>query len=63
MYLRNQGFRFKITMLVLALIYHYTIYRKVALTKTSGGVAVTAALISLVLWVSVIFGGIFIAFV
>jgi hypothetical protein len=48
---------------VIALIYHYTIYRKIALTKTSGGVAVMAGLISLVLWVSVVFGGIFIAFV
>jgi len=63
MYLRNEGFRFKITMLVLALLYHYTIYRRIALTKTSGGAAVLAGLISVLLWMSVIFGGIFIAFV
>ena len=63
MYLHNQGFRFKITMLVIALVYHYTIYRWVALRKTSGGVAALAGLLSLLLWTSVIFGGIFIAFV
>jgi hypothetical protein len=48
---------------VLALLYHYTIYRWVALTKTSGGVAVMGGIISLLLWISVVFGGIFIAFV
>jgi hypothetical protein len=63
MYLRNEGFRFKITMLVLALIYHYTIYRKIALSQASSGVAAMAGFISLVLWISVVFGGIFIAFV
>ena len=63
MYLRNASFRFKITMLVLAIIFNYTIHRWVALRKASGGVAVLTALISLALWVSVIFGGIFIAFV
>ena len=62
MYLRNEGFRFKITMLVLALLFHFTIYRKIALTKTSGGAAVMAGLVSVLLWMSVIFGGIFIAF-
>jgi hypothetical protein len=50
-------------MLALALIYHFTIYRKIALTKTEGGAAVMAGVISLVLWISVVFGGIFIAFV
>ena len=63
MYLRNASFRFKITMLVLAIIFNYTIHRWVALRKAPGGVAVLTALISLALWVSVIFGGIFIAFV
>jgi len=63
MYLRNASFRFKITALVLAIIFNYTIHRWVALKKSPGGVAVLAGLISLVLWASVIFGGIFIAFV
>jgi hypothetical protein len=63
MYLRNASFRFKITALVLAIIFNYTIHRWVALKQSSGGLAVLAGLVSLVLWASVIFGGIFIAFV
>jgi hypothetical protein len=63
MYLHNAGFRFKITMLVLAIIFNYTIHRWVALKQGSGGLEVLTGLISLVLWTSVVFGGIFIAFV
>jgi len=63
MYLRNASFRFKLTALALAIIFNYTIHRWVALKKGPGGVAVLTGLISLALWVSVIFGGIFIAFV
>jgi hypothetical protein len=62
-YLYNSSFRFKLTALALAIIYNYTIHRRVALSKTSGGVAALAGLISLALWASVVFGGIFIAFV
>jgi hypothetical protein len=63
LYLHNQSFRFKITALVLAIIFNYTIHRWVALKNSSGGVAALTGIISLVLWVSVVFGGIFIAFV
>lgn len=63
MYLRNASFRFKLTALALAIIFNYTIHRWVALKQASGGVAVLTGVISLALWVSVIFGGIFIAFV
>jgi|SRR5665213_2109721 len=63
MYLRNASFRFKLTMLVLAIIFNYTIHRWVALKKAQGGLAVLTGVVSLALWVSVIFGGIFIAFV
>lgn len=63
MYLRNASFRFKMTMLVLAIIFNYTIHRWVALKHSSGGPAFLAGLISLALWISVVFGGIFIAFV
>src|ERR1700704_5944692 len=63
LYLHNISFRFKITMLVLAIIYNYTIHRWVALRNTSGPVAALVGAVSLALWVSVIFGGIFIAFV
>ncbi len=63
MYLYNVGFRFKITMLLLAILWNYTIHRKVAMSNSSGGLASLTAVISLGLWVSVVFGGIFIAFV
>ena len=63
MYLRNASFRFKITMLAIAIIYNYTFHRWVALKQSPGGLGVLAGAISLALWISVIFGGIFIAFV
>jgi hypothetical protein len=64
MYLRNSSFRFKITCLVLAIIYNYTIHRKVALSESGSGMGTKlVAGVSLVLWISVVFGGLFIAFV
>ncbi len=64
MYLRNASFRFKITCLVLAIVYHYTIHRKVALSENGSGMGTKlVAGVSLVLWVSVVFSGLFIAFV
>jgi len=63
LYLHNASFRFKITMLVLAIIYNYTIHRWVALKQSPGALGVLAGVVSLALWISVVFGGIFIAFV
>jgi hypothetical protein len=64
MYLRNSSFRFKIACLVLAIIYNYTIHRKVALSEGGSGMGTKlVAGVSLVLWISVVFGGLFIAFV
>jgi hypothetical protein len=63
MYLYNASFRFKIGALVLALIFNYTIHRKVALSdSSSAGVRVVVGVVSLALWVGVVFGGLFIAF-
>lgn len=62
-YLFNEAFRFKMTCLVLAILYNYTIQRKVALANASGMGAALTALVSLALWVSVVFGGLFIGFV
>ena len=63
MYLHNPSFRFKIGALVIAIIFNYTIHRKVALSDTSSaGVKVLVGVVSLALWVSVVFGGLFIAF-
>jgi hypothetical protein len=62
LYLHNQSFRFKITMLVIAMIYNYTLHAKVA-KQPDSALAKPVALLSLVLWVSVVAGGLFIAFV
>ena len=63
-YLANSAFYFKVYVLLAAVIYNYTIHRMVAknpnasplVEKIVGG-------ISVLLWIAVVFGGIFIAFV
>jgi hypothetical protein len=62
-YLYNQAFRFKITALVLGIIFNYTIHRKVAMSNSSPGVSALIGALSVLLWVSVVFGGLWIAFV
>ena len=62
MYLYNESFRFKMGALLAAIIYNYTIHRKVALSDASPGVGKVVGAISLLLWVSVVAGGLFIAF-
>jgi hypothetical protein len=49
--------------LLIAKIYNYRIHRKVVLTGASPGVNKAVGIISLALWVSVVAGGLFIAFV
>jgi hypothetical protein len=64
MYLHNQSFVFKMCALAVAILFNYTIHRKVAQSDTSSqGVRITVAVVSLALWISVVFGGLFIAFV
>ncbi|MGH7969025.1 MAG: DUF6644 family protein, partial [Limisphaerales bacterium] len=63
MYYLNEAFVFKMICLTLAIIFNYTIHRKVASTKIPSPGAKAAACVSLALWGSVVFGGIFIAFV
>lgn len=63
MYMHNTSFRFKMTALLGAIIYHYTVHRKVVLSNSSAGVNAVAGAISVVLWVSVVVGGIFIGLV
>lgn len=63
LYTYNLSFRFKMGALVLAVLYNYTIHRKIALADSSGGMAKLAAVVSLGLWTSVVAGGLFIAFV
>ena len=65
MYYLNKAFLAKMTFLLAAIVFNYTIHRNVA--RSADGPAPAAgklvACVSLALWASVIFGGIFIAFV
>jgi len=63
LYMGNQSFRFKITMLLLAILFNWTLHRKVAMSPQPGGMGALVGGISMLMWTSVIFGGIFIAFV
>jgi hypothetical protein len=63
-YLANQAFAVKMYLLVAALIYNFTIHRKVAtMENPAPALSRVVAIISLLLWVSIVWGGIFIAFV
>jgi hypothetical protein len=63
MYLHNPSFVFKMYALAAAILFNYTIHRKVAQSDSSSpAVRVVTAVVSLLLWISVVFGGLFIAF-
>ena len=62
MYLRNISFRFKMGALLAAILYHYTLHRWAALREPAPAVGKLVAGVSLLLWVSVVAGGLFIAF-
>jgi hypothetical protein len=63
MYLHNPSFVFKMYALAIAIIFNYTIHRKVARSDNASGIVrALTAVVSLALWVSVVFGGLFIAF-
>jgi hypothetical protein len=62
MYYLNPAFQVKMVCFALALLFNYTIHRKVALRESSAVTGKLVGAVSLLLWSSVIFGGIFIAF-
>ncbi len=62
-YLVNLVFPIKMYVLVAALIYNFTLHRKVATMKAPSPVlSKSVAIVSLLLWVAVVFGGIFTGF-
>jgi uncharacterized protein DUF6644 len=63
MYYLNLSFQIKMVLLLLALVFHYTMRRKLLRGELSSNLNTLVACISLALWTGVIFGGIFIAFV
>jgi hypothetical protein len=62
-YIYNGGFQWKMVALVLAIIFNYTIHRKVALSNPSPLAARVVGALSVFLWILVPFGGIWISFV
>lgn len=63
MYYLNRSFQVKMGLLLLAIVFQYTVHRRVALADSPGAWSKAVASLSLALWAGVIFGGIFIAFV
>lgn len=63
MYYLNWSFLIKMACLVSAVAFHYTIRRRAVFHGISLAAARLVAYISIVLWISVVFGGIFIAVV
>jgi hypothetical protein len=62
-YLTNLVFPSKMYVLAVALIYNYTVHRKVAtMENPPPALSKLVAIVSLVLWVSIVFGGIFTGF-
>jgi hypothetical protein len=61
-YYYNWSFRYKMIALVCAIIYNYTIHRKVAMSEASPLASAAVGGFSLLLWTSIAFAGIFYAF-
>ena len=61
-YYYSDAFRYKMFALVVAIIYNYTIRKKIAESDNTGPLAKLVALISLLLWISIVFAGLFYAF-
>jgi hypothetical protein len=62
-YYYNPSMRYKLIALVTAIIYNYTIHRKAIVSNAGPMVSGTVAVVSLALWISIVFAGIFYSFV
>jgi hypothetical protein len=62
-YYYNPSMRYKCIALVVAIIYNYTIHRKAILSNASPLVSGLVGAVSLALWISIVFAGIFYSFV
>lgn len=61
-YFYNDSFRFKNIALVVAILYNYTIHRKAAMSNAGPLAGGVVAGFSLLLWMSIVYAGIFYAF-
>ena len=59
-YYENWAFLIKIPCLIAAIVFHFTIFRKIVLKDSTAGLAKALACVSLVLWASEVFGGTFV---
>jgi hypothetical protein len=63
MYYLNRSFQVKMVLLLLAIIFQYTIHRSTTKSEGPPFRQKLVACVSMTLWVGIIFGGIFIAFI
>jgi len=61
-YYYSDAFRLKMATLVVAVIYNYTIHKKIAQSDNTGPLGKIVAVVSLLLWVTIVFCGLFYAF-
>jgi len=63
MYYLNWIFDAKMACFVLAIVFNYTIHRKVAMSNASPGVGALVGTVSVLMWLIVVFSGLWIAFI
>lgn len=61
-YYYSYAFRYKMCALLVAIIYNYTIHRSIAQADNTGPAGKIVAAFSLLLWISIVFAGLFYAF-
>jgi hypothetical protein len=61
-YYYSPTFRFKMWALLAGIVFNYTIHRRVALSGSSPAVARITGAVSLIIWITVIFCGLFFSF-
>jgi hypothetical protein len=61
-YYYSSAFRYKVFALIAAIVYNYTIHRHIAQTNNTGPLGKLVGIISLLLWISIVFAGLFYAF-
>jgi hypothetical protein len=62
-YIHNAAFKYKVTMLTLAIIFNYTLHRKIVQSNPSPVAGAMIGVISLLMWLSVCFAGLWISFI
>jgi high-affinity K+ transport system ATPase subunit B len=63
MYAFHAWFRFKIAMLLVAILYNYTVHTRVAMAGSSKAAGAVVGAISVLLWITVVLGGVFVGLV